>query len=112
MTSLYPPPTWHAPAQAPWPVGWQPPTPDPPPPKPERNPHPRCFMCGRFVRVPQYVLTRECPRCDVRWADPTPAEVKLRDVQREKELTGILEQYHIDGEGYLDHAAEHIPSPA
>ena len=112
MTSLYPPPTWHAPAQAPWPVGWQPPTPDPPPPKPERNPHPRCWQCGRFVHRPQYVLTRECPRCDVRWAEPTPEEAQSRERGRKHELKGILTRFALADEGYIDHAEVYAPSPA
>lgn len=91
-----------------------------PPPEPETapadrvaaRPTPRCWCCGRFARRAQYVMTRECERCAVRWIDPTPDEARLRDCQRANELAGILKRYGLAGEGYTDHAAVYAPCPA
>jgi hypothetical protein len=64
------------------------------------------------VHRPRWVISRECPHCDVRWVEPTPAEAELRDVQRASELKGILNRYGIVSEGYVDLAEVHLASPA
>jgi hypothetical protein len=89
---------------------WPGPVPEPPPVLPYRQP--RCWLCGRFVHRPKYVFTRECPRCNVRWIEPTPAQAELREVQRAAELKGVLWRFDIADEGYLDHAEVHAASPA
>ncbi len=88
---------------------WQPPPEEAPGPQVKAR-TPRCWLCGRFVHRPRYVMTRECPQCAVRWVEPTPEEAEVRMTARARELRGILKNYRITE--YIDHASVHVPCPA